>query len=372
MFPKALLTLLIAPLALLAEQFDSDRYNACIQQVLNLPTGSFGPNSSWQGKTCHLYEITIKRPLGHGSQGQVVAAVMRGQDVAVKIVSLLQTSRKSLAREECFLSSVSHLIVPKMYCSIRIGTMVYLVMELIKGNDAIAYIKNKGRLPIVPWLKVFREALNFLSFIHSHGFVYRDLKLDHMMFESDTDRLRLIDFGSITAASSSCQPIRGTLNYLPPEIAALQLKKVSSAPVSPKLDWYGLGLCMAMLLEGNFSGFFFEKPQDWLLVAIAQGIDPKRLPNNPFIRHLLIGMTLKKPRDRWGEMEIREWLKQHEDKYICSNTPDMLNPKDYKKYLITRTVSVAEAPTDSRLVLTIIISSLSIIFVLLHQYGYSM
>jgi serine/threonine protein kinase len=72
---------------------------------------------------------------------------------------------------------------------------------------------------------VIRDIINGLSYLHSIGYRYGDLKLENIVYDKKTDSYRLIDFGfaiskeDIIANSDRKKKIGfGTLQYLPPEL----------------------------------------------------------------------------------------------------------------------------------------------------------
>merc|ERR1719478_982477 len=95
------------------------------------------------------------------------------------------------------------------------------------------------------------QMLLAVNYIHTHGIVHRDIKLENFLYEKpDSDHLKLIDFGFShiwepnTKMALSC----GTLAYVAPEV----LKKSYTS----QCDLWSTGVILFILLAGYmpFSG----------------------------------------------------------------------------------------------------------------------
>lgn len=67
------------------------------------------------------------------------------------------------------------------------------------------------------------QLTNALEYIHSHGLVHRDVKLDNILvFRSDFSRIKLCDFGETRKARTLVVRRNEWLHYAPPEVLALE------------------------------------------------------------------------------------------------------------------------------------------------------
>jgi tetratricopeptide (TPR) repeat protein len=151
------------------------------------------------------YEIVDE--LGHGGMGFVFRARDKqlGRDVAIKLVrarkelSAMMTAR--LLREAQALAQLSHPNVVAVYDVLESEGDVCVVMELVAGKAADAWMREQLR----PWrevLRVFRDAGRGLAAAHAVGLVHRDFKPANLII-GDDGRVRVLDFGLARPMSAS-------------------------------------------------------------------------------------------------------------------------------------------------------------------------
>ncbi len=78
------------------------------------------------------------------------------------------------------------------------GTLYYLVMEYIEGNNLKKYIKGIKLKPrdIVGLAIIIGDV--FMA-LHKNKYVFGDLKLENLMIDNNKKRLRIIDLGGVTS-----------------------------------------------------------------------------------------------------------------------------------------------------------------------------
>jgi serine/threonine protein kinase len=111
----------------------------------------------------------------------------------------------------------------------------------------VNWLKNKPGRNKVESLKVFKQVIKGLSFIHKKGLVHRDIKPGNILFAKTTEdlRIRIADFGLSKHVGSFTVTAGGTMLYMTPEMISGQFDQ--------KSDIYSAGLILLELLY-NCSG----------------------------------------------------------------------------------------------------------------------
>ncbi len=130
---------------------------------------------------------------------------------------------------------------------------LFLVMELLQGEQVRAILAREGRLAPERVVRLLRQLLAGLSAAHAAGIVHRDLKPENLWVDGSGqgERLRLLDFGIAKwtgPASGSAQTqaglVVGTPEYLAPEQAV-------GGEVDHRADLYSTGVLAFVLLTGR-------------------------------------------------------------------------------------------------------------------------
>jgi calcium-dependent protein kinase len=124
---------------------------------------------------------------------------------------------------------------------------LYLVTECIEGGELYQRLAAQKRFPESSAANAMRQILLALNYLHSHGIVHRDLKLENFLYDSETsDNLKLIDFGfsrffkDAGPMNSTC----GTLSYLAPEVLTADYS-------GSTCDMWSAGVISFILLSGS-------------------------------------------------------------------------------------------------------------------------
>lgn len=140
--------------------------------------------------------------------------------------------------------------------------LLYYVMDLVLYKDGNAYTLadiEEGSAEEELLAQWFTELCQALAFVHSHGIVHRDIKLNNILLTPER-HVVLSDFGiskvleeklrkdvdvtnTLSTVSGSGKLIMGTKGYMAPEV-------LRGGEVTPAADVYSLGVVFFRLLTG--------------------------------------------------------------------------------------------------------------------------
>lgn len=271
------------------------------------PAGNIQPGTVLQGR------YRVQAVLGAGGMSTVYRARdlrFAGVDRQCAVKEMFQAGGDPRARqfrltnfqrEAALLATLSHPAIPRIYDFFEFQGSIYLVLELIQGDNLETTLGQRGSpFPEADILRWALELCDVLSFLHAHQpepIIFRDLKPSNVMIRQD-GRLVLIDFGIARSfAPDQKGTMIGTEGYSPPE----QYRGV--ADVSG--DVYALGATLHHLATGS-------DPRNETPFTFAQR-RPRSL--NPSVSEALEDLILKcvnyAPADRFASIgEVQENLKR--------------------------------------------------------------
>ncbi|WAC91067.1 serine/threonine-protein kinase PknG [Mycobacterium sp. Aquia_213] len=183
---------------------------------------SFLPQLNPGDIVANQYEV--KGCIAHGGLGWVYLAVdhnVNDRPVVLKgLVHSGDAEAQAIAMaERQFLAEVVHPQIVQIFNFVehtdRHGDPVgYIVMEYI-GGQSLKRGKKDPRLPVAEAIAYLLEILPALSYLHSIGLVYNDLKPENIMLTEE--QLELIDLGAVSRVNSFGY-LYGTPGYQAPEI----------------------------------------------------------------------------------------------------------------------------------------------------------
>ncbi|HEV8323233.1 MAG TPA: protein kinase [Myxococcota bacterium] len=189
--------------------------------------------------------------------------------------------------------------------------LLYLVMELLHGEDLYRRVARKGPYDVPRAVSVVRQICRGLGNAHGQGLVHRDLKCENIYLarrEETSDFVKILDFGlahlrdAATIAEgprdSEIGMVFGTPEYMSPEQALGHTADARS-------DLYSLGIIFYRLLTGVLP-FTAQHPLD---VCTQQILDPPRplqvvrpdvdVPDE--LEAVLRRLLAKRPEDRYRD-----------------------------------------------------------------------
>lgn len=225
------------------------------------PSGKLSSGTIIAGR----YELIAE--VGRGGFGVVWRArqMNMDRDVAIKILPPRFLSIPDVVarfkREARLASRLRHPNTITLHDWGQSDDLLYIVMELLTGEDLADVLRAAGRLEPRRVVNIVRQALKSLAEAHEQGIVHRDLKPENIFLSEvgeDRDVVKVLDFGiakmalpqpedatdeknrALTMSGSTV----GTPTYMSPEQAA-------GEDVDGQTDLYALGIIMYEMLDGR-------------------------------------------------------------------------------------------------------------------------
>ncbi len=245
--------------------------------------------------------------LGKGGFSQVflLEDKLLRRKCALKVLSSQVTGFSSEAverflREARLYAELEHPHIVPIYDVGFEGNRAYLIMKYIEGRNLRDIISRSGSLPMEAALKISRDILSALSYMHARGIIHRDIKPSNIIIEEGTGRAILTDFGLAKRVDAGTKLTRsgqllGTPHYLSPEQAR-------GEKITPASDVYSFGITLFEMLTGRLP-FEGDSPLQILWKHVKEPLpEPRKVnPSLPAeVERIIFKATEKKPANRYS------------------------------------------------------------------------
>ena len=204
-----------------------------------------------------LGRYEVEKELGKGAMG----IVYLGKDpkisrvVAIKTMALAQEFdedeidevKQRFFREAETAGRLNHPNIVTIYDAGEEHDLAYIAMEFLKGHDLMRYCKPDNLMEMRRVISIVVRAAEGLDYAHKQNVVHRDIKPANIMYEAESDTVKLTDFGIARITDSSktkTGTVLGTPSYMSPE-------QLAGKKVDGRSDLFSLGVMLYQMLSGS-------------------------------------------------------------------------------------------------------------------------
>jgi serine/threonine-protein kinase len=175
--------------------------------------------------------------------------------------------------------------------------LAFIAMEFLKGKDLVPFCKPDNLLPLPTVMSIVQRVAEALNYAHNLHVVHRDIKPANVMYEPESDTVKVTDFGIARITDSSKTKtgmVLGTPSYMSPE-------QLAGHKIEGQSDLFSLGVTFYQMLTGKLP--FMGDSMAQLMYKIANEPTPDILALNPNLPACVVAivnrMMEKQPEQRY-------------------------------------------------------------------------
>jgi serum/glucocorticoid-regulated kinase 2 len=189
--------------------------------------------------------------IGRGSFGKVMKVRHRQtrEVYAMKVLRKDMIIKENMVShtksEKQILQDMKHPFIVGLRYAFQTDEKLYLVLDFLSGGELFYHLKEETKFSVERAKFYCAEIVLAIEHLHKHDIIYRDLKPENVVLNSQ-GHVVLTDFGLAKTSISNATPTYtfcGTPEYLAPEI----LKGQGHAKA---VDWWSLGILLYEMLVG--------------------------------------------------------------------------------------------------------------------------
>jgi serine/threonine protein kinase len=246
-----------------------------------------------------LDDFCLLSVIGKGSYGKVMLARHKetGAVYAIKAISKSKIRgrpadiRRVMSEREILRRNATHPFLIGLRYSFQSAQKLYLCIDYVSGGELFFHLQRDRRFPEARARFYACEILSALEYLHELGFVYRDLKPENLLLDSE-GHIRLVDFGlAKNTGEGKTSTFCGTPEYLAPEVLKRQR-------YGKEVDWYCFGSVLYEMLVG-LPPFYSPDDRDMFDRILHERV---RFPNfvSKAARMLIVNLLERNPKLRLG------------------------------------------------------------------------
>ena len=258
-----------------------------------------------------LGRYQVDKELGKGAMGVVYLGKdpKIGRVVAIKTMALSQEfdgdeltdAVERFFREAQSAGKLQHQNIVTIFDAGQEHDLAYIAMEFLKGKDLVDSCKHGSLLPVPTVLSIVERVAQALAYAHLQNVVHRDIKPANIMYEIQSDTVKVTDFGIARITDSSKTKtgiVLGTPSFMSPE-------QIAGKKVDGRSDLYSLGVMLYQMLTGvlPFRGDSMAELMYKIANEAAPDVRLVRKELSPKIAHILATSLSKLPETRYQDGE---------------------------------------------------------------------
>jgi len=250
--------------------------------------------------------------IGKGSFGEVYLVQKKGTEIqyAMKVLHKSKITKHNLINyamtERNVLGLTNHPFIVKLNYAFQTPEKLFLILDYCPGGDLGEHLQREKKFSEEKARFYIAEVLLALEDLHKRDIIFRDLKPDNIVIDTD-GHAKLTDFGlskeGVLEHAQGAGSFCGSVAYLAPEM----LKRTGHGKA---VDWYLLGVVFYEMLVGMPP--YYTNNREELFHNIENA--PLRVPSSlsPDAKSLLKGLLQKNPIKRLGSgKKDAEEIKAH-------------------------------------------------------------
>lgn len=250
--------------------------------------------------------------VGKGSFGKVMQVRKKdtGKIYAMKVLkkeTLVKRQQVAHTRtERQVLAQIDHPFIVSIRYAFQTDAKLYMILDFFNGGELFYHLKNEGRFTEDRVRFYAAQIALALECLHKKNIVYRDLKPENVLLDSEGN-IRITDFGLSKSSMESdtlTHTFCGTPEYLAPEV-------LQGRGHTRSVDWWSYGTLLYEMMTGLPP--FYNPNVNIMYDRILHATIPFPEHLSPRARSLFIGLLQRDPSKRLGSGPIdAEEVRRHE------------------------------------------------------------
>ncbi|KAF2074894.1 hypothetical protein CYY_003813 [Polysphondylium violaceum] len=228
-------------------------------------------------KKVTVNDFVFLRMIGKGAFGQVnlVKKIDTGRLYAMKIIKkdrcLDMNAVGHTFTERKLLKKYYHPFIVGLKYSFQTQDSLCMVLDYIGGGELFYHISERETFSEETARFYISQIMLAIGFLHEHGVIYRDLKLENLLMDLDGN-ICLVDLGLCKEDVQDGRPtytMCGSPEYVAPEI-------ITGTGYGRSVDWWALGTLFYEMIAG-LPPFYSEDPHEMSQFILSA---PLKFPPN--------------------------------------------------------------------------------------------